>query len=356
MIITHIIESGGGSADFVLYLVKYLPQHRHVIIYGDRTFGDRINEVKQKYTNATFYQWEHVQREISLLKDINATFYLYRLIKNVESDVIHVHSSKAGFLGRLVCYFLGRKNVIYTPNGLPFIRKDISFIKEKIYLFLERAANWLCGKIICCSRSEAAELIMKGINCVYINNGTEIFDYLKKDCVNENNKFIIATTGRVTIQKNPALFNEIAKYFESDSRYQFLWIGGGELEHELTSKNIKITGWIDKSLVTDTLAKADLYISTASWEGLPFAVLEAMNLYLPLLLSNSVGNNDLVIKDYNGFIYKNSKEAIERIIFINTKREVIEKYGKNSHELVVKDFNVELMAQQYENEYKKIIN
>lgn len=356
MKITHIIESGGGSADFVLYLVKYLPHHHHTIIYGERTFGKRINEVQKAYANATFYPWNDVQREISLIKDIKATISLFRLIKKIKCDVVHVHSAKAGFLGRLVCYFLGKKNVIYTPNGLPFIRKDISLLKVKIYLFLENAANWLCGRVISCSKSEAEELIKKGINSIYINNGTEIFDYKNEDESGENSKFIIVTTGRATIQKNPFLFNEIAKHFEIDSRYQFLWIGGGELEHLLTSKNIKITGWLNKSEVINTLAKSDLYISTASWEGLPFAVLEAMNLYLPLLLSNCVGNCDLVINNYNGFIYDTSEEAIDKISLINGKREIWEEFGNNSQMLLVKNFNVESMAKQYESEYKKVIN
>ncbi len=355
MTITHIIESGGGSADFVLYLVKYLPQHHHHIIYGERAFV-RINEVKQTYTNVTFYQWKNVQREIGLLKDIKATISLLGLIKKIECDAIHLHSSKAGFLGRFVCFFLGKKNVIYTPNGLPFIRKDISPLKVKVFLFLERAANWLCGRVVSCSKSEAEEQIKKGIKSTYINNGTEIFDYTSKKEFDKKGKFTIATTGRATIQKNPFLFTEIAKYFENDPNYQFLWIGGGELEYVLTSKNIKISGWVDKSIVMEQLSQADLYISTASWEGLPFAVLEAMNLNKPLLLTNCVGNCDLVINDYNGFIFNTAGEAIEKIVFLNNKRELLKEYAKNSHSLMEKDFSVESMAKQYGNEYGKLIN
>lgn len=354
MTIAHIIESGGGSADFLLYLVKYLPQHHHIVIYGERTFGNRISEVKQTFTNATFYPWNYVQREISMTKDFKAAVSLYRIIKKSEFDAIHLHSSKAGFLGRFVCYFLGKKNVIYTPNGLPFIRKDISPVKVKIYLFLERTANWLCGRIICCSKSESEELNMKGINSIYINNGTEVFEYVKSLATENNDRFIIATTGRVTIQKNPLLFNKIANFFEGNPRYKFLWIGGGELESVLTSKNIEITGWVNRAEVTDKLAKANLYISTASWEGLPFAVLEAMNLYKPLLLSNCVGNIDLVINNYNGFVFDNYQEAIDGINLLNNKKETLAEFGKNSHKLVEQSFNVELMSQQYEIEYKKL--
>ena len=356
MKIVHIIESGGGSADFVLYLVKYLPQHHHIIIYGERTFGNRINDVKLSYSNATFFQWKHVQREISLTKDIKATRSLFQLLRKMDYDLVHVHSSKAGFLGRFVCYFFGRKKVIYTPNGLPFIRTDISPLKVKIYIFLEKTANWLCGKIICCSKSEANELIKKGINCSFINNGTEIDEYLQDGTDYLDTNFTIATVGRATIQKNPFLFNEIAQKFESDPRYKFVWIGGGELEHVLTAKNIKITGWLNKDSVNKELVDANLYISTASWEGLSFAVLEAMNLNKALLLSNCVGNVDLVVNNQNGFIYNNIQEAIDGIKTMNNNLKMIEEFGMNSGMLAAKEFNVKFMANQYEIEYEKIIN
>lgn len=353
MKITHVIESGGGSADFVLYLTKYLPEHHHTIIYGERAFS-RFSEVEQSNSNITFYKWENTHREISIINDLRATFSLYKLFRKIESDVIHVHSSKAGFLGRLVCYFLRINAVIYTPNGLPFIRQDISPAKRKIYLLLERLASKLCGEIISCSKSEANELIRNRINSSYINNGTELITFsnsLQQE--KSKNELIIATSGRITIQKNPFLFNEIAKYFENDTRFKFLWIGGGELEPVLNSKNIRITGWVDKPTVSRLLENADIYISTASWEGLPFAILEAMNLRKPLLLSDCIGNIDLVIEGDNGYIYRTSAEAIKKLIYYYETKNDLTRFGNNSYALVEKYFNVTSMANEYGIAYEK---
>src|SRR5687768_4908227 len=112
MKITHVIESCGGSADFVLYLVKYLPNHEHTIIHSDRTFGSKLEEIKSDFPQTNFLRWNHAQREVRLALDFKASVALYRLLNQNSSDVIHVHSSKAGFLGRLVCFFLRKKNVI----------------------------------------------------------------------------------------------------------------------------------------------------------------------------------------------------------------------------------------------------
>jgi glycosyltransferase involved in cell wall biosynthesis len=352
MKITHVIESGGGSATFVLYLIQYLPQHSHHVMYGDRTFfGKNFQEVKQNLVNATFYPWANVQRELKVFKDLKAAVSLYKMLKQIDSDVIHLHSSKAGFLGRLVCFFLGKKNVIYTPQGLSFVRKDISRLKASLYMMLEVVASRFTGKIICCSRSEAQELSKKGVACSYINNGTEIINYYSNHNKPENKAIIIATSGRATIQKNPKLFNQVAKHFENDHHFEFLWIGGGELEHELTSNNIKITGWQNESSVISTLASADIYISTASWEGLPLSVLEAMNLSKPLLMSNCVGNIDLVKTDYNGFIFDSVQEAVDRIRFFYENQELMRSFGNNSHQFALEEFNVKDMARDYETAY-----
>ena len=56
--------------------------------------------------------------------------------------------------------------------------------------------------------------------------------------------FTVYTLGRICYQKKPTLFNEIAGSFPN---VKFVWIGDGELRGELTSKNIEITGWADRS-------------------------------------------------------------------------------------------------------------
>ncbi len=350
MKITHVIESSGGSADFVLSLVKNITQHEHQIIYGERTFGNKLDQVKSTYSGATFFYWKYIQREIRIIADIKATISLYKLLRKIDSDVIHLHSSKAGFIGRLVCYLQRKNNVVYTPNGLAFLRTDVSYLKIKLYILLERVANWLTGKVVGCSKSEAQELTSRGIDSVYINNGTEIFNYKEKET---GSKIIVATTGRVTIQKNPVLFNEIAKKFERD-QVEFVWIGGGEMEDVLTSKNIYITGWLDRASVLNEVSKADIYLSTASWEGLPFAVLEAMNLSKPLLLTNCVGNIDLVENNHNGFVYNSVTEAVEKLNFLNQNKALINSLGKSSRRMVADFFSVGQMSALYEKTYHEL--
>ena len=120
------------------------------------------------------------------------------------------------------------------------------------------------------------------------------------------------------------------------------------------SKNIKITGWLDQKKIHQQLIKVDVYLSTASWEGLSLAVLQAMENNLPLLLSDCVGNIDLVAEDYNGFLFKTKKEAIKKIEFLIKDKEKIKKLGENSYLLLKKEFDIQGMIKKYKTLYKQL--
>ena len=74
-------------------------------------------------------------REISIFKDFLALKELIDILKNItEKNVIHLHSSKAGFLGRIAAKIIGfNGNLIYTPHGISFLRKDISNNKKRFF-------------------------------------------------------------------------------------------------------------------------------------------------------------------------------------------------------------------------------
>ena len=110
MKIVHVIEPfASGVAFFVKSLVETMPDDNHLIIHGERKEVMPAVEVKKLFPsrNVRFVRWKSANRSINPLKDIMALRELYtilsRLKKNNSIDVIHLHSSKSGFLGRLAC-------------------------------------------------------------------------------------------------------------------------------------------------------------------------------------------------------------------------------------------------------------
>jgi len=356
MKIIHIVESfAGGVYDFLVHLTNGLKEHEYIIIYGKRN-NTPSNFEKDFPVNTEFIYWKSATREVNPIKDVKSLLELLRILKNINNiDIIHLHSSKAGFLGRLVAKMLGIENkVVYTSHGVSFLRKDISNLKLKQFIFFEKLAYKFGGKVVACSKSEAEEFKKVGINADYIYNGVPIV----KGCYGSKQKhakLVIATVGRIAYPKNPTLFNDIAKLFMSYRDVQFMWIGDGELRYKLTSRNIFVTGWLNRQEVLNKLADVDVYLSTSLWEGLPLSVLQAMSLKKPLILSNCVGNKDLVSNGINGFLCENLDSFELSIKKIIRDRQLLKKFGENSYEIFLNNFTLERMIDSYRSLYNSII-
>ena len=357
MLILHVVDPfAAGLATFLKLLTEEMNDNYHIIVHGERAELAELKDIKKIFPRKQirFIYWKSVQREINLVKDTFAYIELLYILRRFRhADVVHLHSSKAGFLGRIACRQLKIKQVIYTPNGAPFLMNNESNIKLNLYLKLEKLASFFGGEVICSSASEQKEYLKRGIKAGYISNGTKI----SKDSFISNkdySQFRIVTSGRVVDQKNPIFFNEIALSLVNLKHFEFVWIGSGEDISALTSPNIHITGWLSKEGVKKEIAKADLYLSTSYFEGLPFAVMEAMALGKCLLLSNCTGNIDLVKKGINGQIFSTKEEAINYIVDFYLNKEITESMGLNSIEICKDYFNIKETASKYQELYLDI--
>ena len=358
MKIVHVTEClAGGVLTFLVNLTSQLDQEKHIIIYGKRDntpknvetlFGD----------NVSLIYWKSAQREIRPKQDFAALRELLHDLKQIpDIDILQLHSSKAGVLGRVAARLLGlQKRTFYLPHGVSFARQDVSPKKRQFYILIEKIANAFAGTVIACSSSERDLLTANGIkNVVVINNGIAVPD--KEPMYKQPGKPIVfGTVGRITFQKNPQLFNQIAQHFQGDDRVKFLWIGDGELRHEIQENDqVQVTGWVKPDEVQNYLKQVDVYLSTSLWEGLPLSVLEAMALGKPLLLSDCVGNVDTVEQEANGFLYHDAAEGINSIQkILEVSSDEILQLEKASYKRVIDKFSLSRLKTQYQSLYNSI--
>ncbi len=353
--IMHIIESfAAGSLFSVSTLCNNLPDYKYIIVHGKRE--DTPSDFKKLFPAGTeFVHWKSVQREINIIRDIKAFRELTAILRKFKDvDVIHLHSSKAGFLGRLSAKYLNiQQKIVYTARGASFLRKDVSPIKKAVFILAEWFASKLGGNVIGCSESETKEFKKYKINAICIPNAIPL-EYAEPH-FNENPPYVVGTIGRISHAKNPEMFAQVAKHFENSDNIKFIWVGDGELRDKLENANITVTGWCDEERVKHYLKQIDIYLSTSLWEGLPISVLEAMNHYKPLILSDCVGNIDLVIPEYNGYIYRKPEEAVDYIHKLLQDKMLRHTLGKNSRKLLEEKFNLTQMINKYSELYQKIM-
>lgn len=352
--ILHIVESfGGGIFSFLVDLINGTDDEFDIVVaYGKRAetpenFKSYFNE------NIKFIKVQNFTRSINPIKDLRAFFEVRKIIKEEDPDVIHLHSSKAGFIGRFATN-CKKKTMLYNPHGFSFLMKDCSKIKRAIYWLLEKIGALRKCTIVGCSKGEYEEALKLSNNAICINNGINI-EKLEKEIKKykeheiDFNNLKICTSGRIRYQKNPELFNKIAETFPN---LEFTWIGDGELKEKLVSPNIKITGWKTREEVLKLVNDNDIFLLTSLWEGLPISLLEAMYLKKVCIVTNCIGNRDVIENGNNGFVIKNNhyKDIIEKIN--------LEKYDKVSKEAkkdILIEFNTDKMIKNYIFQYKNKI-
>lgn len=342
--VVHIVEAlGGGVYTYFKNLSHFFGSEEvakeieTTIIYSSKRKEIIPENIKKEFSkNVNLIEIDMV-RELSPITDFRSVLELRKLLKKLNPEIIHLHSSKAGVLGRFAnsLLFSDKKKVFYTPHGYSFLRQDISASKRRLFKLIEKySQRFFGGTTIACGDTEY-EIAKSFGKSVLVRNGIDFPKVAAKYHSYNNDVLTFGIVGRITMQKNPVLFNEIALRFP---QYNFIWIGDGELYQALTAPNIRITGWFYTSEeVYEWVNKIDVFLQTSLWEGLPLAVLEAMALRKPVVAKRVIGNKDIVHNGENGFLFDNINE-LDNIFEIMQQSH--QEMGKTSYLTCQKDFDM----------------
>lgn len=349
--ILYIVEAmGGGVFTYIVDLANELvSSYDMYIAYAVRKqtpenykdyFDKRIHLIEVK----------NFGRAIDPTKDIVAFFEVKKIAAEVKPDVIHLHSSKAGAIGRMA--FNGSVPMFYTPHGYSFLMENYKPMKRRMFKLIESVCAKRNCTTISCSVGEHQESLKLTKRATYVNNGINmaelqaIIDQTEK----VEHQFTVYTLGRICYQKNPTLFNEIAELLPD---VKFVWIGDGELRGELTSKNIEITGWADRMTAIKYAVNADVFLLSSRWEGLPISLLESMYMKKVCVVSNVIGNRDVIHNGENGFVCAKVEDFAKAIEVCRGENE---KLIEQAYQDIVELYNTKVMAEQYSKKYEMAIN
>lgn len=357
MKVLHLVESfGGGVLTSVSQLCNLQVNQGDevILVYSLRpeTPGDFIKGLDSRVKTMTI----SMVRRVSFYRDLRSFFTVLGLLGQLKPDVFHLHSSKAGFIGRAAIFFGRYKDIrtFYSPRGFSFLQSNLSPLKRKLYFVLEKIGAFFGGIIVACSESEkkeAEKVTTRRITIIENAVDTKIIPLKKSQESNLDIK--IGTLGRLCPQKNPGLFLNLAKAFLNDPRIHFIWIGGGEEDEFAGSSNIKITGWLPRQEALQELSKLDIYIQTSLWEGMPLSVIEALVMGLPAVVTNAVGNRDVVIHEETGYIAFNKVQMLQYIKRLSEDFKLRVKMGRKAREIGLKRFGLARLNQDMYTLYTK---
>lgn len=365
-----IIEAmSGGAGRHVQDLISHLSQEKFdifVIYSNHRTNPEFLEKIVTMNEQATFISCDFLVREIKPKYDLLAYQFIAKKIKEIKPDIVHCHSSKAGVVGRLAAKRRGVKKIFYTPHAYSFLAPEFSGKKKFLFVQIEKfLSRFSTTQTFCVSIGEMQAALEVNLDKTdkfqVIYNGLPEIDLPSKETIRaqlglEKTVVVIGNNARMSEQKNPMFFMEIAqKMIRQNANWHFVWAGDGQLMPLFQSfikqngleKNIHLLGERPDS---ETVVTAyDIFLTTSQYEGLPYAPIEAMRAGVPILATNVVGNSELVIEGKNGYLID--------LEWSKSVEEKLYKAAKMDAQMIKADFRqrfaIDQMLKQIETEYVK---
>jgi len=298
-------------------------------------------------------------RSVDPLADLRGLVALHRLMSAVNPDIVHLHSSKAGVLGRIVACASGRqRTTFYSPRGLSFLQEDHSPRARRLYQAIEWSSARLGGTIVACSMSER-ELIEQRIaprRLALVENAVDVESVAPRE-PRRDGLLHIGIVGRITYARNPEMFAEMSRRLGHDA-VRFRWIGGGDDANEaaLKSAGVTITGWMPRANALEAMRGLDIYLHPSRWEGMPVALIEAQLCGLPAVASDVVGNRDVIVDRRTCFLCRSADEMAACLHALIQDPDLRQGMGLQARQRALPRFNLARMVTETESLYRQALD
>ena len=330
----------GGTAKYLFTLSEQLPKLgiKTIIATGDVQSGEIEDPGLKK---VDYLRVPKLGRKINLINDFKASLNLRRIILQVNPDVIHTHTFKAGLLVRLqrskLEELVGRKiKFIHTFHGHLFDDPQFKGIKAMIISSVERHLAKRSDQLVTVGVNVKKDLEQRGITAkkstVSISPAVKPLKLiskssaLKKLKIKNTSEIRVLWMARVTGVKNPMRALRIATALPE---LDFYLAGGGDLLSDVKKsapKNMKVLGWQEAA---EILPIADLVLSTSENEGMPIALIESQLAHLPVIATDVGSVSEVVINNKTGIVCnKDDAQLIAAVKKLAGDKKLIATYGR----------------------------
>jgi len=358
-IITKAAEIGGAQIHVrdlsrKLQTVGSLP----TVITGE--YGALTDQLSEN--GIQFYVVKELKREINIFSDFIAILKVATLIRQIKPNVISLHSSKAGLVGRLAC-FLNFRRAIFTAHGWSFA-DGISPTKKMLYIYIEKFLMVFTSKVITVSEQDKRLAMKHGVageaKQIAIHNGMPFFKELARKTPSNIFKFVMVA--RFSEQKDHKTLFKALSELPKNIAWELDLIGGGPLEIETRELAISL-GLEDKihflgqvENVSEKLFNYDLFLLVSKWEGFPRSILEAMRTGLPVIASDVGGVSEALVDQKGGILVPrgDSSELKNAIVYLTAEINIMKSMGEFNKQRFNENFTFDVMFKKTFSIYRSV--
>ncbi len=361
----------GGPAVLVSGLMRGLSsskfEHR---LYTGYCTADEADYLDVVATDVTAVRIEGLGRRVNLLGDMRAFVALVKEIKAFKPDVIHTHTAKAGFLGRIASMISFHPSIrVHTFHG-HLLYGYFGIYKKLLVILAEKILATFTDQLLAVGDKVRQDLLKAGIGYSQkfelMRPGLEINILPSKKDAQAIYGLPLqvlqcAFIGRVTQIKRPDRFLDVvAEVKKRRIEIEFLMAGDGELleacRERITAEElpVKVLGW--QSDMERVLAASDIVILTSDNEGTPLSLIQAGMAALPVVTTNVGSIPEVVMDGITGIITSvDIMEMADAIEKLAGDVELRTRMGSAAQEFTMANFGVNRSVHDHEELYKKLI-
>lgn len=313
-----------------------------------------------------------IPRRISPRGDWAALKGLVRTFRGLRPDIVHTHTSKAGFLGRLAARLAGVPRVVHTMHEPPH-NAARGWVERELYIWLERLAARWADRIHTQSHANEREILRTRLvpkrKLEVFHLGIDLSSYRPaadpRAAVRAlgipDSAPVVGTVGRLEAPKGHAyLLQALARL---PARVRAVIVGGGVLRERLeadaetlgVADRVVFTGFREDML--DLLQGFDVFALPSLWEGLGVVLLEAMAYGKPLVASAVGGVTDVVVPGETGLLVprEDPKALAQALARLLDDRALAQRLGAAGRARVERAFRSDVADDRFMRMYRELL-
>ena len=361
----------GGPAVQISGLMRALNSrdfdHRLYTGFCDVDEADYLDTVA---TDIKAVRIEGFGRRVSMGGDIKAFLYLIKEIRSFKPHVIHTHTAKAGFLGRIASIVsLQPSKRVHTFHG-HLLNGYFGAFKRRLVIFAEQVLSIFTHELLA-----VGDKVRQDLLAVRIGNpkkfglmppGLEIG--LLPNKIESRGSFGLAIMtlqcafiGRVTQIKRPDRFLDVVGEIKKRGIHlEFFMAGDGELLNVSRERivrqdlQVRVLGW--QTNIEMVLAAADIVVLTSDNEGTPLSLIQAGMAGLPVVTTKVGSVPEVVLDGTTGIVTSfDVQEIADALEKLANSSDLRTKLGAAAKEFTLANFGVKRLVQDHESLYKQIL-
>lgn len=364
----HLIKSlGRGGAEMLLtdgpgasdparfeYGFGYFLPHKRAL----------VPELERKFGHVVCFP---AQGALGMLAQVRS---LARELRAWRADIVHCHLPLAGVVGRLAGA-MAKVPVIYTEHN----------VQERYHPATRLAARstWRLQRQVIAVSADVKESIVRRfgerVPVRVIKNGVSLERFSRSEAARAELRARLGIAEDTVVVGSVAVFRKQKRLdlwltaaslvLRSQPDARFLLVGDGPLRPQV-EQQIRELGLSGKVLlpglqsdVAAYLAAMDVYLMSSDFEGVPIALLEAMAMELPPVVTDAGGIPEVVVDEVSGFLRPRGDagalaESLLRLITSGPERRAA--CGQRARARIAAEFSTARMMLEIEEVYRHAVS